>query len=419
MNRIHITEIKADEYRIDYKYEVQGEWKQYFTDENFFMEYSKEIEGVPKSIAVIPLLGTILPLAWLFDAEIILDEIDKDFYESIPKFKQGYIEMYPMLDFSGKVTAKDIVDNSKFIQAERNACMFSGGADAFQTLITHVEENPILLSVWGADVAVDNKEGWEVVRKHIELTAKENKLEAVVIRSSFRKIIDEGKLHRYVMRLANDGWWHGFHHGIGILTLAAPIAYRYGIKNLYIASSFTIEDKGKVTCASDPTIDNFVRFGKCQVVHDGYEFNRQQKIHRICEYSRQTGKGIPLRVCWKSVAGTNCCKCEKCYRTILAILAEKEDPRNYGFEYSKREFKKIIYDLKYNMDAEIWFNKKRCRSYFPIQEAMKKNYSLREVPFDLRWFYKMNVYAIEEMPFRRKNIIWKGIRFLERLFLER
>ena len=32
-----------------------------------------------------------------------------------------------------------------------------------------------------------------------------------------------------------------------------------------------------------------------------------------------------------SKGGGNCCKCEKCLRTLLAILVEGYDPHNYGF----------------------------------------------------------------------------------------
>ena len=89
--------------------------------------------------------------------------------------------------------------------------------------------------------------------------------------------MDESKLTKLVEKYANDDWWHGFQHGIGLIGHAAPLAYLFNIDNLYIASSYTIKDKGKVTCASDPTIDNYVKFSDCHVIHDGYEYGRQEK----------------------------------------------------------------------------------------------------------------------------------------------
>ena len=57
---------------------------------------------------------------------------------------------------------------------------------------------------------------------------------------------------------------------------------------------------------------------------------------------------IPLNVhvCWENTSGYNCCKCEKCYRTILAICAlGKVEPEKLGFNLPKNffgEFKKFI-----------------------------------------------------------------------------
>ena len=97
-NSIHIKNMHVLKNRIDYQYEVEGEWKQVFNlKDSFFVEYSQEISNVDESIAVIPFLSNILPISWLFDAEIIVDSIDKDFVECIENVKKGYKDMYPML----------------------------------------------------------------------------------------------------------------------------------------------------------------------------------------------------------------------------------------------------------------------------------------------------------------------------------
>lgn len=120
-------------------------------------------------------------------------------------------------------------------------------------------------------------------------------------------------------------------------------------KTVYFASSFTAADKGKITCASDPTIDNFVKFAGSCVVHDGYEFSRQDKVHNIVEFSNKNGIKVPLRVCWKSTGGKNCCQCEKCWRTILELIAEGASAENYDLNYNYKQLKsfhKLFYDKK-------------------------------------------------------------------------
>lgn len=95
-----------------------------------------------------------------------------------------------------------------------------------------------------------------------------------------------------------DGWWHGFQHGIGLIGQAAPIAFNHKLKSVYIVSTFTIKDK--VTCASDPIIDNFVEFCGWKTIHDGYESTRQDKVHKISRFVKNTGVDVNLRVCWIS-----------------------------------------------------------------------------------------------------------------------
>ncbi len=80
---------------------------------------------------------------------------------------------------------------------------------------------------------------------------------------------------------SGDGWWHGFQHGIQVIGHAAPITCLMGKSTVYFASSFTSKEKGIITCASDPTIDNHLRFCQVKVVHDGYEFDRQDKVRDL------------------------------------------------------------------------------------------------------------------------------------------
>ena len=73
-------------------------------------------------------------------------------------FKQGYIDMYPKVDFKGTLIASNIIDNS-YIPSKRTASFFSGGVDAFSTLISHVDEKPVLVTLWGSDIKLTDIKG--------------------------------------------------------------------------------------------------------------------------------------------------------------------------------------------------------------------------------------------------------------------
>ena len=382
MNSISIDKIDIREHKISIYYTVGGEWKRFFGPESFFwVEYDSDVSIVPKSVAVVPIMGTLLTLSWLYDAEIFVEELDKDFYESIPEFKNGYRTMYPNVDFKGSISVNKIVENK--YDAKQNACLFSGGVDAFNTLISHLDEKPTLVTVWGADIAYDNDAGWGTVKKHINSVANQFDLGYEIIHTNFRKIIDEVILDRELPARTGDMWWHGFHSGTGMLTLMAPCAFCRGINRLYIASSYTKEFWGKYKCSSDPVIDNYIRYNGMRIIHDGYEFSRQDKVHRICEYAEKTKIKIPLRVCWKSKDGTNCCGCEKCYRTILGIYAEKKNPKSFGFDYDENDFCSMMQKLKHMELVAI--------QYYAIQRLLRKNYTYFHTDKSLRWFYKANL----------------------------
>lgn len=88
MNKINVDVKTVSENVIEYDCTVSGEWEKCFTGDTFRAEYDVDISNVPKSVLMVPIFGSILPISWLFDGEIICDEIDEDFYNSIPQIKK-------------------------------------------------------------------------------------------------------------------------------------------------------------------------------------------------------------------------------------------------------------------------------------------------------------------------------------------
>ena len=386
MNRIVIEDIRVIANRLECRYTVSGQWEKYFKATNtFFAEYSKDLDTVPQSVAIIPFLCNILPVVWIFDGEVILEDIDKDFLLSIDEFKQGFANMYPELSFEGRITPKKVTENGQET-SHKSAMFFSGGVDAFSTLISHIDEKPALITLWGADISFEDQAGWKLVDQYIGGVAVNNNLDYVSIKTSFRRFLDEAALSEYVIKKTGNNWWYGFQHGIGVIGHAAPIAYQNNLKTIYIASSFTKEDRS--TCASDPSIDNFVRFCGSQVVHDGFEYSRQDKVNRISDYVKRTDAPLQLRVCWESEGGSNCCHCEKCHLTILCLLAGQNDPRKYGFDYKDEDLADMMKDFR----REIHFSHPSCMVLYQIiQNELRKNYKIKQVNKGLRWYYKMNL----------------------------
>jgi len=385
MNRIavEVTDIRKNQ--ILCAVTVEGTAREAFRKDRFVFAYESncELSSVPGSIAVIPALSCLLPIAWVYDARIETAECDRDFYESIPEFKQGYIDMYPMLSFGGSLHAERIVENRR--QAERALSFFSGGVDSVDTAIAHLAEKPLLLTVWGADIPLSEPAAWRELVAQTESAAKTLEMEYATVSANLRTVIREDILDGKVAE-SGEGWWHGFQHGIGLICLAAPIAWQEGVRTIYFAASFTRQDIGKYCCASDPGIDSHVRFCGTEVVHDGFERDRMEKLRRIAAWRRKTGKKLPLRVCWINRNSKNCCHCEKCERTILGLYAVGEDPRDYGFAYDSLQ---EIFD-EMHRNAERMLENFDTR-YLPILRAMHEQYTEDTIREDLRWLWEIDI----------------------------
>ena len=82
---------------VSYQYQLTGEWKQYFNEkEKFTIDYGVDVSTIPEGVLVIPLLANVLPMSWVCDAEVVINEIEKDFYERLEKMMEcNLYDLFP------------------------------------------------------------------------------------------------------------------------------------------------------------------------------------------------------------------------------------------------------------------------------------------------------------------------------------
>lgn len=378
--------------RIVYDYEYSGIWKKVLTSNKFFIEYDFDVSNVPDSIKVIPFLSNILPIAWYFNATILIDEIDKKFWDSLPHILEGYKEMYPDINFGFNIKANTIVDNTEN-NYKNVGTLFSGGVDSFSTLLGHIKETPELITVLGADISLNDKEGEDSVKNYITEIGQKYNLKVNFIKSNLKDFINNKELDNNAM---NDDWWHAIQHGFGIIGLTSVIAYKEKLKTVYIAASYSDKHK-KIKCASDPRIDNKIKFINCDVIHDQYNYTRQDKLNLIINKSELYNEKPFLRVCWQIKGGKNCSICEKCARTIYGIIAAGGNPNDYGFIFNEKINRKIKNYIKYKYnisELQIVFWKE-------IQDEFYNKRVLYENSKSYRWIYRINFDKIKYNFIRR------------------
>ena len=336
-SKITVYKVLVSDNKISYDWLVEGDIKECFKiSEPLFYEYSSRIGNVPESIAVLPLLCNILPIVWLYDAELIVNEVDEAFFRSLTEVKKSFVAMYPMLAFKGNISVNRLVANRMPTAKSKTAVFFSGGVDSNFTLINHLEEHPALITLIGADVDINDRCGTEALKQLMYKASSQYDLDSVYVLSSFRRCLNYRKLDAKVAASQN-GYWGGFQHGMAICGQAFPYAYEKGIERIYIASSRWVHDKDFHAWGSAPEIDSNLKFAAGCVIHDGYyEYNRQDKVKYISEYVERTGQNIDIHVCWETSGGENCCCCEKCFRTMFELLLVGADPNRYGFRYTPK-----------------------------------------------------------------------------------
>ncbi|MBQ6217768.1 MAG: hypothetical protein IJK53_10340 [Erysipelotrichaceae bacterium] len=384
MEEIILSRIDKTENTLFYEFHVTENLERFFSGKSFQIQYPDNIEMIPDSIASIPFVCSVLPIVWLTDSVLTVSELDESFYNCIPEVKNGYENMYSETTFLGKIKVEKIIRCDRAQESNKCAMFYSGGVDSVHTLINHIEEKPTLLTIWGSDITFDNQKGWNNLYRALKEVSDRYKLDLKTIHSSFRVFDSERELDKTFSESLKDGWWHGVKHGIALLGHAAPYAYLHNLEKIYIASSNCPED-GKVRCASNPAIDNKVKFANCQVFHDGFECNRQKKIKNIVHYSDKTNDYPPLHVCWETQTGDNCCKCEKCYRTIVGIIAEGGEPELYGFKQYKHEMKDMQQVVLRGLNKNLVLQWKPIRNALSRNKDMVKNNMFWK---DIRWILK-------------------------------
>lgn len=369
--------------RAIYDFQVRGDIKKYFTTDRLWIEYPFAISDIPNSVLSIPLIATTMSLAWITGSIIHVDQVDDSLYNHFPDLRQKFQEMYPTLNMGGSLYANEIVVSTPTNGTISEACLFSGGLDAITTFIRHKDTVRHLIYTNGLISSLEaNDEVYNHETKVISEFADRYDVNPVFVRSNFFFFINQKKIS-VDFNKHFSGFWHDMYHSMAFIGVASVVCYKYNVSKLYIGSSNTIDPWHP--CASDPTTDTALRFMNTRVFHDAFGLNRQDKTRIIVEEKRSIGTIYPLHVC--SFNDHNCCKCEKCLRTMWGLIAENEDPREYGFNVEGNLSDFIRESIEENIGL-MGFELER-KIYWPhIQCEMKKNYDIMmpELKAAVDWF---------------------------------
>ena len=340
MTEITIDRVAAEGSTIRCSVECDGRLRRFFTGAEFLAEYDVDVEDVPESIAVVPVLAQVCPVAWAVGADVRVRVVDAEFLAALDAVGNELLDMYPSFMQGGAIRVGEAVENeSPAREDDRPAMLFSGGVDSVTTYLRHRTEVPALVSVQGWVVRRDEPERWARVRRQVEAFAEPRGLRTHDISSNMLEFVDSPMLQAHFQRYLDGAWYSSVGHGLGMLGLCAPLTFEVGYPTLYIAATHT--EAFTEPWGSHPRIDDRVRWSGTEAVHDGYDLSRQEKLELIADYVRGNDQELTLRTCLVSEAGENCNECEKCYRTAVGLLLAGVDPNDVGYDVDRSTFADI------------------------------------------------------------------------------
>lgn len=183
-------------------------------------------------------------------------------------------------------------------------CCFSGGVDSFYTFLKHQDEITHLVFIHGFDLPLSDTNLRPRVAEALRQASAELGKPLLEVETNLREFLDRSM-----------NWV--FTHGTALASVAQFLSGT--LHTLYIPASNTYANL--FPTGSHPLLDPLWSTEAMEIVHDGCEANRVEKVARIAQ--SETALRC-LRVCWENPGSAyNCGRCEKCQRTMINLhLAE-------------------------------------------------------------------------------------------------
>ena len=415
MDGVILRSITVEKNHVEYRFEARGIIKDYFNTDTLFIDYDRDMTDVPKSVMTIPFVASIIPLMWLTNTVMWVEELDRTFYDAVFKIKEAYQRLYYNYELKGNLVPARLTENT-YTPEQNSLLLFSGGIDANTTYVRIRDQKPLLFNIQGwYKQRGDNDEAADADIRDITAFSKREGLNFEYAKSNFAVLVNNDTFDSKIKKKLGDSWWHGFQHSMGFISIAIPVAYLLKIGKIYIASSVPMGEY--VKCASYVTTDSEFKFaavGGC--VHDGSELTRQDKVHVLVDYANQREEDYPIRVC--SFNDHNCCACDKCFRSILGIIAEGGDIKKYGFIINgslKEHFESLMKEKAHTFNI-----KGESRLHWPaIKKRMQDNYEHIEDKEFVDWFLNFDFVDAQKKTLRnyyRKNFFNIIARKLKKFF---
>lgn len=213
-------------------------------------------------------------------------------------FEEGFEEF-----FTVPIEVDELYQAQAAEPGRRRAAFFSGGVDSFFTLLKGRNELTDLIYIYGFDVRLDDWPRRQAIASMGREVAAQLGMRFIEVESNLAKVLED------------FGSWPLHGHGFALVSVARALAGEIGEIRIPGTHSLKAQKPWGSWLETDPLFSD----QRLTIVHDACTAERVDKVRAVA------GEPLALqylRVCWGSVDGMyNCCRCEKCLRTMTTLYA--------------------------------------------------------------------------------------------------
>ena len=259
-----------------------------------------------------PWLACLAPLAVTLNEPLRIEApVDRVLWGNVEELMRVWSLWHPGLDpVPIEATVRENGGDRDPSTGRRTAAFFSGGVDAFFTVLRHDDpahlrvRRPVddLLTVWGFDIRLDKPDEFACMRDALRGAAGE-------LGKGFIDIGTNLRTTRW-----REATWATLAHGPGLASVALTLGPRFRAAMIGSSAGYARMHPW----GSHPVTDPLLSTSETEIVHDGATHERVEKTAYI---SSSAVAGRTLHVCYQHEASYNCGRCAKCVRTMLALKA--------------------------------------------------------------------------------------------------
>jgi hypothetical protein len=258
----------------------------------------------------------LLPLAMTLEEDMQMEGVLS------PRLLRG-LEEYQSIQCAWKPTSfKPIKIESDLLQpTERDrsepvvGCSFSGGVDSSFTLWRHLPENErdhawrishcLMINGFDSDSDINNSGHFNRIQQALEPMMDHLGLQLIVCRTNYMSFSDP-----YILK-----------QSFGAMVTSPALILGRLFSSLFIPASYRFDEFFRD--GSHLLFDHLLRTETMEIIHDASHLTRPEKTAIISKWSDTY---TTLRVCFNKTSYReetnsieNCCKCEKCIRTMKSL----------------------------------------------------------------------------------------------------